>query len=348
VPGTTTTTLPAGPPEGFTEQQFRTFVDVVQACGPDPGAVCSRVLAWTGNRAVAETTQWIVDVPLAVIVIVLLALAANWLVRRGISRYLERLDDWATRTGEEDPDRSERRALRKATASSTLGSAAGVVIFAIAIFVSLGQFDINLGPLLAGAGIAGVALGFGAQNIVRDVLAGVFVIVEDQYGIGDIIDAGRASGVVEGVSLRTTKIRDVEGTLWFVPNGTIQEVGNMTQRWARVILDVDVAYGSDHHRAAELIKGAADEMWKDAGSEARILEEPEMWGVERLGESSVALRLAVKSAPADQWKVARELRSRIKDSFDTAGVEIPFPQRTLWVRDGPGPARDGPGPARGR
>jgi moderate conductance mechanosensitive channel len=343
VPGTTTTTLPAGPPEGFTEQQFRTFVDVVQACGPEPGAVCSRVLAWTGNRTVAEATQWVVDVPLAVIVIVLLALAANWLVRRGIARYLERLDDWATRAGDEDPDRSERRALRMATASSTLGSASSVAIFTIAVFVALGQFDINLGPLLAGAGIAGVALGFGAQNIVRDVLAGVFVIVEDQYGIGDIIDAGRASGVVEGVSLRTTKIRDVEGTLWFVPNGTIQEVGNMTQRWARVILDVDVAYGSDHHRAAELIKGAADEMWKDPGSEARILEEPEMWGVERLGESSVALRLAVKSAPADQWKVARELRSRIKDSFDTAGVEIPFPQRTLWVRDGPGPGRDGDG-----
>ena len=329
-----TTTLPSGPPEGFSEEQFQTFVSVVQACGPDPGAVCRQVLAWTDNRTVAEAAQWVASVPLAVAAVVLLAFLANWLVRRGIARYLRRLDTKAARAeqGEGPRPGAERRALRMATISSTLGSAASVVIFIVAIFVALAQLDISLGPLLAGAGIIGAALGFGAQNIVRDFLAGLFVTIEDQYGVGDTIDVGRASGVVEGITLRMTKLRDVEGTLWFVPNGEVKEVGNMTQRWSRVILDIGVAYGSDHHEAGRLIKEAADEMWRDPTSSARILEEPELWGVESLSETAVVIRIAVKSYPADQWVAARELRSRIKDSFDAAGIEFPFLQQSIWAR----------------
>ena len=189
----------------------------------------------------------------------------------------------AAEVDHEDPLYSERRALRLTTASSTIAGAATVAIFTVALFVALAQFNISLGPLLAGAGIAGVALGFGAQNIVRDVLAGIFVIVEDQYGIGDVIDVGRASGTVESISLRMTRVRDIEGTLWFIPNGSLTEVGNKTQRWARVILDVDVAYGADHHEASRLIKEAADEMWNDPDSAVRLLEEPELWGVEIAG-----------------------------------------------------------------
>ncbi len=330
-----TTTLPSGPPPGFTEEQFRTFISVVEACGPDPGAVCERLYEWTGNRTLAEATQWFVSVPVAAALVVLLALIANWLVRRSIDRYVRRLEERTAAEHAGDPAYSERKALRLTTASSTIASAASVAIFTVAVFLVLAQFDISLGPLLAGAGIAGVALGFGAQNIVRDVLAGVFVIVEDQYGIGDVIDAGRATGTVEGISLRMTRIRDIEGTLWFVPNGTISEVGNMTQRWARVILDVEVAYGVDHHLATRLIKQAADDMWKDPDSAAHLIEEPELWGVEMLGESSVSIRIAVKSAPADQWAAARELRSRIKDTFDAAGIEMPFPQRSIWLRQEP-------------
>lgn len=327
-----TTTLPTGPPEGFTEEQFRTFVGVVTACGPDPGIVCSRVLAWTDNRALAEGAQWLTEVPVRILLIVGLALLANWAVRRAIGRYVARLDRRAALRNEGDRVASERRTLRMTTASTTLASAASVVIFIVAIVVALAQIDISLGPLLAGAGIVGVALGFGAQNVVRDVLAGFFVLVEDQYGIGDVIDVGRASGVVEGISLRVTKLRDVEGTLWFVPNGLVNEVGNLTQRWARVILDVGIAYGSDHHEAERLIKDAADSLWHDEDSELTILEEPEMWGVELLGDSSVTIRIAVKCVPDDQWAVARALRSRIKDQLDEAGIEIPFPQQSVWVR----------------
>ena len=332
-----TTTLPAAAPAGFTDEQFRTFVSVVEACGGEPGAVCRQVLAWTGNRALAEAAQWVATVPLAIVAVVLVALAANWLVRRGISGYLRRLDARSARhEGPDGPGRlvAQRRALRMATISSTLGSAASVVIFVVAVFVALAQLDISLGPLLAGAGIVGAALGFGAQNLVRDFLAGLFVTIEDQYGVGDIIDVGRASGVVEGITLRMTKLRDVEGTLWFVPNGEVKEVGNMTQRWSRVILDIAVAYDADHHEAGRLIKEAADEMWRDPHSGARLLEEPELWGIESLGEGSVVMRVAVKSYPADQWDAARELRSRIKDSFDAAGIEFPLLQPALWARSG--------------
>ena len=301
------------------------------------GAVCREVVAQTDSTALADAAHWVADVPLAVAAVVLVALVANWLVRRSIRAYLLRLDARAVpRDGPEGAGRpvTQRRALRMATISSTLGSAASVLIFVVAVFVALAQLDISLGPLLAGAGIIGAALGFGAQNLVRDFLAGLFVTIEDQYGVGDIIDVGRASGVVEGISLRMTKLRDVEGTLWFVPNGEVKEVGNMTQRWSRVILDIAVAYEADHHQAGRLIKEAADEMWRDPHSGARLLEEPELWGVESLGEGSVVMRVAVKSYPADQWDAARELRSRIKDSFDAAGIEFPLLQPALLARLG--------------
>lgn len=330
--GAPTTTLPTETPEGFTDEQFRTFVGVVSACGPDPGAICSRVLAWTDNRVLAEGAQWLAEVPVRIAIVLGLALLANWAVRRAIGRYVARLGRRSALRTEDDRVASERRTLRMTTASTTLASAASVVIFIVAIVVALAQIDISLGPLLAGAGIVGVALGFGAQNVVRDVLAGFFVLVEDQYGIGDVIDVGRASGVVEGISLRVTKLRDVEGTLWFVPNGLVNEVGNLTQRWARVILDIGIAYGSDHHEAERLIKDAADSLWNDEHSGVVILEEPELWGVELLGDSSVTIRVAVKCVPDDQWAVGRALRSRIKDRLDLAGIEIPFPQQSVWVR----------------
>lgn len=334
-PGSPSTTLPSEPPEGFTDEQYRTFVGVVTACGPEPGVVCSRILAWTDNRTLAEAAQWVTEVPVRILLVLGLALLANWAVRRAISRYVARLDRRSALRADEDGVAAERRTLRMTTASTTLASAASVAIFTIAVVVALAQIDISLGPLLAGAGILGVALGFGAQNVVRDVLAGFFVLVEDQYGIGDVIDVGRASGVVEGISLRVTKLRDVEGTLWFVPNGLVNEVGNLTQRWARVILDIGIAYGADHHRAEQAIKDAADSLWLDADSGLRILEEPEMWGVELLGDSSVSVRVAVKCAPDDQWAVGRALRGRIKDRLDLAGIEIPFPQQSVWVRAEP-------------
>ena len=205
------------------------------------------------------------------------------------------------------------------------------VIYLIAILVALGEFEINLGPLIAGAGIAGVAIGFGAQSLVRDFLSGIFMLTEDQFGVGDVVDVGEASGTVEAVSLRTTKLRDVEGVVWYVPNGEIRRVGNKSQLWARAIMDIEVAYDTDLDHAADIIKGVADRVWEEQHEEATVLEEPAIWGVQNFGADAIAIRLAVKTEPGEQWATARLLRGRIKTAFDEAGIDIPFPQRTVWL-----------------
>jgi small conductance mechanosensitive channel len=205
----------------------------------------------------------------------------------------------------------------------------------------LGELGIELGPLIAAAGIAGVALGFGAQSLVKDFLAGIFILIEDQYGVGDIIDVGEVSGTlvtgtVESVSLRATRLRSTNGTVWHVPNGTILRVGNMSQQWARALLDVSVAYGSDLDRAQAVIKAAADELWQDPAWSEELLEEPELWGVESLAPEGVTIRLVVKTQPAEQFRVLRELRGRIKLALDAAGVDIATTQRTLVMQRDPG------------
>jgi small conductance mechanosensitive channel len=200
------------------------------------------------------------------------------------------------------------------------------VVALIAGSTILGELGVDLGPLIAGAGIAGVALGFGAQSLVKDFLSGMFMLIEDQFGVGDVIDAGDAVGTVEAVSLRTTRIRSVDGTLWHVPNGTIARVGNKSQEWSRALLDVEVAYGVDLERAQEVIKAAADSIWKDDLWSTSVIEEPEVWGVEKLGTTGVAIRLVVKTKPADQWKVLRALRQRITQAFAEAGIATPTAQ----------------------
>jgi small conductance mechanosensitive channel len=191
---------------------------------------------------------------------------------------------------------------------------------------------VNLGPLIAGAGIAGVAIGFGAQSLVKDFLSGIFMLVEDQYGVGDIVDVGEATGTVEAVTLRTTRIRSVDGTVWHVPNGTIDRVGNMSQQWARALLDVDVAYGTDIDDAQRVIKAVADAVAEDPEWRHRILEPPEVWGIESMGPDAISIRLVVKTRPGDQFPVMRELRRRLSDTFLSEGIEMPFPQRSVWVR----------------
>jgi small conductance mechanosensitive channel len=233
---------------------------------------------------------------------------------------------------------SVRSAARAATLGVVLKSLAGFVVWSIAGITILGELGINLGPLVAGAGIAGVALGFGAQSLVRDFLAGVFILVEDQYGVGDIIDAGEATGTVEAVSLRTTRLRDVNGAMWHIPNGQIVRVGNMSQQWARALLDVSVNYEADLALAQATIKRVADEVWQDPKWSYKVLEEPEVWGVEDFGADGITIRLVVKTQPSEQFKVLRELRLRLKAALDEAGIEIPYPQRTIWVRRGDGAA----------
>ena len=327
------------------------------ACGTDPTYVCKRMLELTDSQDVAETADLLLSKPFSILLIVVVAWIVLALLHRGIDRFVGSL------SGQNKPSRRIKRTLRRspivantlpdsvletgsvsiraAARAQTLGhvlhSIAAFTVWTIAAITILGELGINLGPLIAGAGIAGIALGFGAQSLVKDFLAGIFIIVEDQFGVGDIIDVGELSGTpvtgtVESVSLRATRLRSVNGTVWHVPNGTVLRVGNMSQQWARAVLDVSVAYGSDLELAQAEIKRVADELWQDPTWAGRVLEEPEVWGVEELAADGVTIRLVVKTLPAEQFKVLRELRVRIKQALDAAGVEIPTAQRTVWVR----------------
>ncbi|MGD9734652.1 MAG: mechanosensitive ion channel family protein [Solirubrobacterales bacterium] len=316
--------------------------ELKRSCGEEAGFVCRHVLEWTGSEEVAEIAQWSLDVPLKIVAIALGALVISWMLRRAIGKALRRLHSGgvgerfgamrrgvpqALRATEETSLRAEQRIE---ALTGMLRSLATFIVWTIAAFMVLGAVGIDLAPLLAGAGVIGVALGFGSQSLVRDFLSGTFILVEDQFGVGDIIDvSGEVSGVVEAVTLRTTRLRSVDGVVWHVPNGEIRMVGNMSQHWSRTLLDVEVAYDTDIEQAKSEVKRVADRLWKE---DPAVLEEPEMWGVEQLGASGIVLRLVVKTTPKEQWRVARRLREQIKLAFDEAGIEIPFPQQTVWHR----------------
>jgi small-conductance mechanosensitive channel len=323
--------------------------ELTDACGSDPSWICREVFDATDSESLAGFSDDVVFGPVAGILLVLVvAWVANLLVRRAISRFAARMADpssseklnnlrrRASRTTTEAAALSTRAAARTQTLAQVLRSVSSAVIWSIAGVTILGELGVNLGPLVASAGIAGVALGFGAQSIVKDVLSGFFMLVEDQFGVGDIIDVGVgadkvASGSVEAVSLRTTRIRDVNGTVWHVPNGIIERVGNMSQQWSRALVDINVAYGTDVDRAQQIIKDTADALWTDPAWDSVILEEPEMWGVEQLSIDAIQLRLVVKTQPAAQFRVTRELRRRLLQAFIANDIEVG--QTTVLVRD---------------
>ena len=240
---------------------------------------------------------------------------------------------------------SERTEQRTRTVGSLLHYVATITIYTVAVFMALAELGLSIAPLIASAGIVGVALGFGAQSLVKDFLSGLFMLMEDQYGVGDVVDLGEASGTVERVTLRVTTVRSLDGTVWFVPNGEIRRVGNKSQWWSRIVLDIEVAYDTDIGLASEVIKRVADEVWKDRTPGATVIEEPELWGVESIAPNAVVLRLAVKTRPGEQWAAGRALRARLKAAFDEAGIAIPIPQQTVWFQGGEGAG--GPGPIGG-
>ena len=330
-------------PEAVTTELQAGLVD---ACGESPGFICEWIWDTTDNEALAGLVDWLIERPLKVAVILVGALVVNRLVKRAIDRMVSRLVESRTREeGEAEAessarlarlgrrargrlqkihDQAERSRQRAVTLGVVLRGLAGVAVYALALMVALG-------PLIAGAGIVGLAIGFGAQSLVSDFIAGIFIIIEDQYGVGDIVDVGAASGTVEKVTLRTTILRDIDGALWVVPNGEIRRVGNSSQLWARTVLDVDVAYDTDIDLAASVIKEVADSVWQEEVESATIIEEPEIWGVQSFGADAISIRLAVKTEPNEQWATGRLIRARLKKAFDANGIEIPFPQRTVWI-----------------
>lgn len=278
--------------------------------------------------------DWFVATPGTIILIVFVGLLFRWFVNRSIDRVVARASKGSlpsvianSRAGDflSDlrPGNNERRKQRALTMGSLLKSISTGLILAVVIVMVLAQLSVNIAPIIASAGIIGVAFGFGAQNLVKDFLAGIFMILEDQYGVGDVVDLGEATGVVEAVGLRVTRLRDVNGTVWYVRNGEVLRVGNQSQNWARTVLDITVGYEADLDQVQTILQEEATAMFEDAKFHDVIIEAPEVWGVERFDKDGAVVRVVLKTAPLEQWQVARAMRQRIKSRFDTAGIRIP-------------------------
>ena len=286
-----------------------------------------------------EHASLLITKPLQLLAILLAALVLRMLAHRWINRLSAAsaagrvpaiLSPLADRAGglpfwESAGLVSERRKQRADTIASVLRSAVSFLIFITAFLLVLQVFAINLAPFVAGTSLVGVAVGFGAQNIVKDFLAGMFMMLEDQYGVGDVIDVKEATGTVEAVGLRTTRLRDVEGVAWYVRNGEIVRVGNMSQQYAQVVLDVPVGIGQDVPSALAAIAQAGAELYADQQWLPSLLAEPEVLGIEQLGREETVLRVVARVKPLEQWRVARELRARIRSRLDSAGVGHALP-----------------------
>jgi small conductance mechanosensitive channel len=295
------------------------------ACGSHPGIACR--LAWdiTHSRTAAQLAGVWLARPVALILEILLVVLVAIVIRILALRLINKITAHAAEAGNGKPDTAhtligERRRQRTKALGSVLGNAASVLIFGIAAVTIAGDLGLNLAPVLASAGVLGLAIGFGAQSLVRDFLSGIFMMLEDQYGVGDVIDAGAATGTVEAVSLRVTRLRDVNGVVWHVRNGTITRIGNESQGWARAVIDFPVAYDQDLPRVRETMKDTATQMWQEPRWHDVIMEEPEVWGVESVSSEAIVMRLVARTLPLRQWEVARELRERLKTALDEAAV----------------------------
>jgi small conductance mechanosensitive channel len=277
------------------------------------------------------------------IALALLGLVLQFVAHRLIDRLVRRAEEGVLpdriaqatlgRNTQEPPPGSTRRVQRAQAMGSLLKSITSGVIVAVIFTMMLSALGFAIGPIIASAGILGVALGFGSQTLVKDFLSGIFLIFEDQYGVGDVVNLGEGlSGTVEAVSLRVTRLRDTNGTVWYVRNGELLRVGNMSQNWARTVLDVQVSAHEDLVHVRRVLADVADDLWHDEDFEGVVIEEPEIWGVEAMTPDAVTLRLTLKTAPMEQWRVARVMRERIKARFDHEGIAAPYPTSVVMNR----------------
>ncbi|MFG1945510.1 mechanosensitive ion channel family protein [Nonomuraea sp. NPDC048826] len=288
--------------------------------------LCSVLADWMDNASWAPLVASAITIVLILIIGFVIRNIVNRIITRVVTRAatrpVGRFRKGVTTAGV-DALLHERRKQRAETMGSVLKHVATIVILGTTALTVLDRLTIPIAPLLTSVGILGVAIGFGAQELVKDFIAGMFMLMEDQYGVGDVIDAGAAVGTVEAVTLRVTRLRDEDGRVWYVRNGTITRVGNESQGWSRAYLDVPVAYDSDITAVRVLLEHVAEEMWADSElREAAIVEQPQVFGVEQLSDSRLVFRLSVKTLPSRQGDVAREMRLRVKAALDTAGIPM--------------------------
>ncbi|SFN77053.1 small conductance mechanosensitive channel [Pseudonocardia ammonioxydans] len=321
------------------------------AAPPAPGVVLQQAepwMSWFTENSSAFISGLINIVIILVLVLVARAVAGRLIthgVRRMVTSHQRIRQVKARREGvvlhrSEDSvaDAHTRQEQRARTIGSVLRSIATAIIFGVGFMMILGEMGINLGPVLASAGVLGLAVAFGAQNLVQDFMSGIFMMVEDQYGVGDVIDAGDAVGTVEDVTLRITKIRDLDGGLWHVRNGNIQRVCNMNQDWANAVVEVPLDYSVDVSHAEKVIGESIAEFAEDPANRMKILEKPDLSGVVGIGNGSVTVRIIVKTKPGEQWALGRALRAHLKSSFDAAGIKVAYP---LLPLNGSGAVKQG-------
>ncbi|MGV8884790.1 MAG: mechanosensitive ion channel family protein [Microbacteriaceae bacterium] len=287
---------------------------------------------WNALYASAEPflTSWKVPIKVALIIAisVTVRLVLQFMIRRVVNRVVNGVKKKQNVEDTQALFASPLAAVRVVQRTRALGSVLSNVVTTAVVIVALILIIAETIPTATGAfslitAALGAGLGFGAQNIVKDVLNGLFMVVEDQLGVGDVVDLGSATGVVEAVGIRITQVRDVNGTLWFVRNGEILRVGNMSQGWSRVIIDLAVPYESDVEAVQARILATATGLASDAKWRSRMIEKPEIWGIESISSEAIVIRLVLKTRPANKDDVARELRARLKRELDAMGVRLP-------------------------
>lgn len=304
-----------------------------ETCG-DLGPLCDLIFGWTGSARFSELTAWLISTPLRILLIGLLALLANRIARRAIRRFMERIGTAAAGgdgalVSERSRERAQQRAL---TIGSLLRSVSTGLIFGAAFLMILDLLGVSLVPILASAGILGLAVGFGAQSVVEDFLRGLFMLGEDQFGVGDRIDVGRVNGFVERVTLRTTVIKDPNGILWHVPNSQIDFVANESQLSNRAVVHIGVSYDTDISTAMEILAEAARAAASEPEWEDLVTSEPEVRGVQELGTHDVVIRVQVWVQGGSMRHFQRHLRQRLKEGLQAAAIEMPNPSFDVRIR----------------
>jgi small conductance mechanosensitive channel len=307
-------------------------------CSRDEGSWCARLYQLTHNDLLSRYADTVMGTGLRILLIILLAVFIRLMAHRAINRLsqvtadgpppglLRPLRERAPESWRSTGLLSKRRAQRARTIGSVLRSGTTFVVYGVACTLVLGELGINLGPIIASAGILGIALGFGAQNLVKDFISGMFMLVEDQYGVGDVVDLGSASGKVEAVGLRVTTLRDTKGTVWYVRNGEVLRVGNSSQDYSVAVVDLPIGHEADIPASTELASRTATELTADGSAlAADVLEPPEVLGVESINTDGVTLRITAKVQAGRQWVVQRALLAGLKEAFADAGIPPPSP-----------------------
>ncbi len=299
---------------------------LIIALTSNPASVLQR-LSWSSVQ------DWVFGDGLRIVVTIALALLVRWALHRLINRSVAAMATKSERRQEANRRKGmladatgpsqERYVQRMTTLGSLLRSIVTFVVYGIAVLTLMALVGIPLGPLLASAGVGGVALGFGAQSLVKDFLSGIFMILEDQYGVGDVIDTGEAIGTVEEVTLRVTRLRDINGVTWYIRNGEIVRIGNKTQGSSNAVVDIPVAYDEDLDKVMGVIRGVAEDVGQDPAWLGKVIEAPTVLGVETMTGAMMTIRVLAPCAPGQNWTVQRELRQRVKTALDAAGVKAP-------------------------